>query len=94
MDESDIDQLEATLLTTKTTGRTYLRAALLKFLINWFFLAIFYLMLLYFFPCLKWLSFIFLPIILYSLYHIYQQNRLFRQKIVEIELLIKALKDD
>jgi len=94
MDESDIYQLEATLTATKEAGKTYLQAALTKFLLNWVGLLFIYLICLSFFPFFKWIFPLFLLLIMYSLYHIYRQNRLLRQKIKEIEGLIAEIKEE
>ena len=93
MDESDISQLEATLAATKQTGKVYLQAAFTKFILNWVFLTLFYLILLDRFPILIGALGILLPLLGYSLYNIYQQNRQFRQKIEEMEVLITEIKE-
>ena len=85
--------VEATLAATKQAGKTYLQAALTKFLLRWAIFISFYLSLLYFIPSLKYLSLIFCLIISYSLFNIYQQSKLLRQKVKEIETLIKEIKN-
>ncbi len=92
MDESDIDQLEASLEATKKAGKTYLQIAFTKFIFNWTLLTFFYLISLYFFPFLKWVSPILILLITYSLYSIYIQNKQFYQKIEDMHLLIAEIK--
>lgn len=93
MDESDLSDLEQTLIDTKTAGHTYLQATFTKFLFKWGMITLLYLFLAPIFPLLKWTLLPLLLIFLYSLYQIYVQKKLLTKKIKEVQLLIKSIKE-
>ncbi len=92
MEDSDISQLEQTLIATKQAGNAYLQATLTKFLIRWTLLLFLLLIFWIFIPFLKWGLLFFLPLFSYSLYQIHLQKRIFRQKIEAIEASIEEVK--
>lgn len=93
MDESDLSDLEQTLIDTKKAGHTYLQATFTKFLFRWGITTLLYLFLSPIFPLLKWTLLPLLIIFLYSLYQIYVQKKLLTKKIKEVQLLIKSIKE-
>ena len=93
MDESDISELEQTLITTQEAGNSYLQSVLTKFIFRWVLLAFFCLYLWNLCPFPKWISLLLLPFFFYSLYQIYLQKRAFRQKIEDIKALIEEVKN-
>ena len=93
MDESDLANLEQTLLDTKKAGHTYLQAAFTKFIFRWVLLLPLYLLFVPIFPSLKWTSLILLPLFLYSLYQIYAQKKRLAEKIKDIQILIDSIKE-
>ncbi len=93
MDESDISDLEQTLMATKEAGDTYLRSVLTKFVFRWTLLTVFCLLLINSSPFSKWYLLLPIPIFLYSLYQIYLQHQQFQQQIKEIQVLLNEVKD-
>ena len=92
MDDSEISDLEQTLIDTKKAGYTYLQAAFTKFIFRWVILFSLSLIFLPLFPSLKWILLPLLPLFLYSLYQIYAQKKLLTERIKDIPLLIDSIK--
>ena len=93
MEELDLSNLEQTLIDTKKAGNTYLQATFTKFIFRWVIILPLYFVCSAMIPLLKWSALLFLPLFLYSLYQIYYQKELLANKIQEIQLLIKSIKE-
>ena len=92
MEESDISDLEQTLIATKAAGNTYLQSVLTKFVFRWILLAFLCLFLWNLLPLRKWILLPLLPTFFYSLYQIYLPYQQFQQQIKEIQALLDEVK--
>lgn len=94
MDTDDLSDIQKNLQATIDAGNQYLKSTLFHFSIRWFFTISLFVILWNRFVWLKWLLIILIPLGSYNLYQIYHQKKLLKNKVQEIELIIKEIQSE